>query len=286
MTGVGKSPAGATDQRASWWRSETGVRTLSAVVLLPVVLFLVWLGGWGFAALVAALAALVLVEWLDICAIPRGGLVTGLIGAVATATALGGLYLAPLSAFGLAVVLSGLMAAVAPPRRGYALAGALYALLPTVALVLLRRGDQGVFLIAFVFAVVWATDVLAYVVGRALKGPKLCPAISPGKTWSGAIGGFVSGVGAGVGIGLLAGSPDPLRVAVLSAVLSVGSILGDLFESGLKRRFKVKDASRLIPGHGGVMDRVDGVIAAALLAVLLGYLLGGSAGAGAGLFGR
>ena len=286
MSDPAGSPPATPVRRAGWWRSETGVRTLSAVVLLPVVLFLVWFGGWGFAALVAALAALVLIEWLDICDIRRGALLTTLVGAVATLSALGGLYLAPLSAFGLAVVLAGVVGVFAGPRRGYGLAGALYALLPTVALLLLRRAEGGGFLIVLLFPVVWATDILAYVVGRALKGPKLWPAVSPGKTWSGAIGGFLSGIAAGVLVGIAAGSPAPLRVAAVSAVLSAGSILGDLFESGLKRRFKVKDASRLIPGHGGVMDRVDGLVAAALLAVVIGYLLGGDSGPGAGLFGR
>ncbi len=269
-----------------WWRSETGVRTLSAGILVPVVVGVVWLGGWAFAALVAALSALVLMEWLDICGIRRGGFLTAMIGAVTTASALGGLHLAPLSACLLLFALALPIAGLAATRRGLAFGGALYALLPSVALVLLRRAEDGTGLIALIFAVVWTTDILAYVVGRRLKGPKLWPAVSPGKTWSGAIGGFVFGVGAGVVTGLLAGSTAPVRLALVSGALSVVSILGDLFESGLKRRFKVKDAGRLIPGHGGVMDRVDGLIAAALLAAVLAFLLGGPGDPGAGLLGR
>lgn len=285
MNSPGRSSPAPASKAGGWWRSETGVRTLSALVLVPLVVGLVWLGGWAFAALVAALGALVLLEWLDICGISRSGLLTAAIGAVTTGTVLGALYLSALSAFGLAIALSVPIALLAGSRRGLAFGGALYTLLPAVALVLLRRVPDGVAVVALVFAVVWTTDVLAYVVGRRLKGPKLWPAVSPGKTWSGAIGGFVCGVLAGVGAGLVAGSTAPGRVALVSALLSVISILGDLFESGLKRRFKVKDAGRLIPGHGGVMDRVDGLVAAALLALVLGSVLSGGGDPGVGLLG-
>jgi phosphatidate cytidylyltransferase len=120
----------------------------------------------------------------------------------------------------------------------------------------------------FIFAVVWATDILAYFTGRAIGGPKLAPRISPGKTWSGAIGGAVSGVIAGVAVFLSHFSLDDVRIPLLALALSVASQIGDLFESYMKRRFGVKDSSRLIPGHGGVMDRVDGLVFACFAALL------------------
>jgi phosphatidate cytidylyltransferase len=121
----------------------------------------------------------------------------------------------------------------------------------------------------FIFAVVWATDILAYFVGRALKGPKLAPSISPGKTWSGAIGGTVSGVIAGSLVTLGVFSRLSFWTIVIAFLLSVASQIGDLFESFIKRQFGVKDSSRLIPGHGGVMDRVDGLVFACFAAFLL-----------------
>ncbi len=283
MTSTNEIPAGR--KAGGWWRSETGVRTLSAAILAPVVLGVVWLGGWPFTALIAALAALVLLEWLDICGIRRGGGLTTLVGAVATGGAIGATLLSPLAALGLCFALALLMALFAGSRRALAFCGVLYALMPTLALILLRASVAGAALVALVFAVVWATDIFAYLIGRRIGGPKLCPAISPGKTWSGAIGGFLCGVAAGVGVGLVAGSTAPARLMAVSGLLSIVSILGDLFESGLKRRFKVKDAGRLIPGHGGVMDRVDGLIAAAIAAILLGLVLGGGGDPAAGLLG-
>ena len=129
---------------------------------------------------------------------------------------------------------------------------------------ILRGGDQaGLIAILFLFAVVWATDILAYFVGRALGGPKLAPSISPGKTWSGAVGGALGGrcspawrLRRRTGWG----GRGPALVALLLAIVSQ---FGDLFESFVKRRSGVKDSSHIIPGHGGVMDRVDGLVAAA-----------------------
>ena len=136
---------------------------------------------------------------------------------------------------------------------------------------LLRDSDKPGFLaVLFLFAVVWATDILAYFVGRALGGPKLAPAISPGKTWSGAIGGAVGGVGAGILLAALAGAG--LSFAIFTT--AVISQAGDLFESWVKRRKGLKDSGTIIPGHGGVMDRVDGLVAAAFALYLIGWAFG------------
>ncbi|MGO7422410.1 phosphatidate cytidylyltransferase, partial [Rhizobium ruizarguesonis] len=170
-------------------------------------------------------------------------------------------------------------------------AGLFYAGATGLALAAIRSDDRpGLYAMLFVFSVVWATDILAYFVGRALGGPKLAPSISPGKTWSGAIGGAVSALAAGVVLVhfLLPGAE--IIAAFVALVLSVCSQSGDLFESFIKRKFGVKDSSRLIPGHGGVMDRVDGLIFACFSAFLLAGLFSlikgtGMTSLGAALFG-
>ena len=154
-----------------------------------------------------------------------------------------------------------------------------------LALAMLRGDDTaGLIAILFLFSVVWSTDILAYFVGRAVGGPKLAPSISPGKTQSGALGGTVAGVVAGVAVGLAAGAAPLLAMAGVAALLSVVSQAGDLFESWVKRRHGVKDSGWIIPGHGGVMDRVDGLVAAAFALYLIGWALGGADKPAHGLF--
>jgi phosphatidate cytidylyltransferase len=163
----------------------------------------------------------------------------------------------------------------ASPRALWVVAGLIYAGVAFAAPVVLRGDAQFGFLaIVFLFAVVWSTDILGYVVGRLAGGPKLWPAVSPKKTWSGALGGTLGAVIAGTAIAHL-NALTIWPVAVLAAVLSIAAQAGDLFESSIKRRFDAKDASQLIPGHGGVMDRLDGFIVAALVAALVGLARGG-----------
>lgn len=160
-------------------------------------------------------------------------------------------------------------------RLAWVAAGFVYAAVLAAAPIVLRSDRAVGFLtIAFLFAVVWTTDIAAYFGGRSIGGPKLWPAVSPNKTWSGAIVGTLAAIGAAVAVAVY--GDIPLRAAaVLAAVLSIAAQGGDLFESHLKRRFGVKDASHIIPGHGGVMDRIDGFIVAACLAALLGLARGG-----------
>jgi phosphatidate cytidylyltransferase len=142
-------------------------------------------------------------------------------------------------------------------------AGAAY--LGTACLTFLwLRSDFDRALALWLIAVVWATDIGAYLVGRSLGGPKLAPSISPGKTWSGLAGGVGAAGLAGLGAALLHGQGRVAELVAASMVLALVAQVGDLFESSLKRRFGVKDSSDLIPGHGGVLDRVDGLLAAAL----------------------
>jgi len=153
-----------------------------------------------------------------------------------------------------------------------------------VSLLTLRPDPAfGLAAVLFVLAVVWATDIGAYAAGRTLGGPKLWPAVSPKKTWSGFVGGLIAALIAGIVVALIAGARPGLTIAILSVALSLASQAGDLFESALKRRFGVKDASHLIPGHGGLMDRVDGLTFAAPVAALIGYIHSGAGHIGEGL---
>jgi phosphatidate cytidylyltransferase len=154
-------------------------------------------------------------------------------------------------------------------------AGVLYAGALFVAPVVLRLDDAFGFLaILLLFAIVWCTDVFAYFAGRAIGGPKLMPAVSPKKTWSGAIAGAIGATLAAVVIAYVAHIAS-FGLAALAFALSVVSQAGDLLESAIKRTFGAKDASQLIPGHGGVMDRLDSFWAAALLACIIALLRGG-----------
>ena len=195
--------------------------------------------------------------------------------------------LARLEMYGLAaaltIAMAGILAAAAgPARRVWAAAGLLY----PGALLLCTCGLRlsfpfGFAAVAWLFAIVWTTDVCAYFAGRTIGGPKLSPWLSPSKTWSGTLVGILCGGACGTGFLVVAAARSGLpwlapwtvlfALALLLAALSQG---GDLAESAVKRRFAVKDSSRLIPGHGGVMDRVDGFVAAVVVATLLGGLRG------------
>jgi len=171
----------------------------------------------------------------------------------------------------------------ADQRARWLTAGAVYAGAAALCPIVLRAdADYGLVAIFFLFAVVWTTDIAAYFVGRIFGGPKLWPAVSPKKTWSGALGGLAGAIIAAFVVASFAALSHGAAI-VLAALLSVASQAGDLFESHLKRRFGVKDASHIIPGHGGVMDRLDGFIFAAALATLIGLARGGWSAPGRGL---
>jgi phosphatidate cytidylyltransferase len=153
----------------------------------------------------------------------------------------------------------------------FAFVGVPYVALPVLALVLLRSHSVwGVHAIMWVMLVVWATDTFAYFAGRMFGGPKLAPVLSPKKTWSGLLGGMfgaalISSIYASFNL------PGWLGLAFVAAALAAIAQLGDVFESALKRTYGVKDSGYLIPGHGGVLDRVDGLVAAGLVAAIIGF---------------
>jgi phosphatidate cytidylyltransferase len=150
-------------------------------------------------------------------------------------------------------------------------------------LILRRDPALGFAAMLFVFAIVWVTDIAAYFAGRAIGGPKLWPAVSPKKTWSGAIGGTLGGIAAGLLVAKMAGLVVAPMLVLVALGLSIVAQAGDLLESAIKRHFGAKDASQLIPGHGGLMDRLDGFLTAAAAAVMVGLLRGGLEGPARGL---
>ena len=270
-------------------RRELVLRIVSAIVLAPLAVGVAWLGGWAFFAFWMLAAWGILHEWRKIVGDPaatHGGLgeCTLLAAGIAAMVGFGGVA-ALITLYGAAVEwLASRSASSAGSARSWAASGIVYAVALPIACILLRADpDYGSVAILFLFAVTWATDILAYFVGRLVGGPKLWRRISPNKTWSGAIGGVCGAIAAGVGVTHGAGIPNSLAVGGLALLLSVASQAGDLFESALKRRFGVKDASHLIPGHGGIMDRLDGFWAAAVLAAVIGIARGGMDAAARGL---
>ncbi len=278
---AGTSPAGGS--------SDLRTRIIAALVLAPLVLLLAWAGGAWFGLLVFAGVLLMAREWVDI--VHGGDAGQFVLHAIAGT---GGLLAAALphrawlflSLAWLAWLASLWLTARA--RRGFTVhhvSGPLYVAAAALALMALRLSPGcGLYAIFFLFAVVWSADSLAYFTGRALGGPKFAPHISPKKTWSGFFGAVAGGALAGLAFAWITGAAaGPLFL--VGAVLGGFEQLGDLFESAMKRRFGVKDSGTLIPGHGGILDRVDGLVAAAVLALVIGALATGSLQeAGCGLF--
>ncbi|PZQ49399.1 MAG: phosphatidate cytidylyltransferase [Rhodovulum sulfidophilum] len=241
---------------------DLGLRVVSGLVLAAIAGIDIWLGGvWS----VTLLAALLVVMLWELDRMVQAGLpprpasfpAVAIPGAVAVfATYLAG----PLAGIAAIAVGCGLAALAGGRRRGWLIGGLLYMGLAVCAMVPLRHLEpNGLFFVIWLIVVVVATDVGAYFVGRIMGGPRLWPAVSPGKTRSGALGGLGFAVLLGVPIGLWVGQ-DLFTSIFLSVGVSITSQCGDLLESAVKRRFGVKDASHIIPGHGGVMDRLDGVL--------------------------
>jgi phosphatidate cytidylyltransferase len=274
---------------------ELKLRVASALVIAPAALLLTWFGGVAFSLLAIAVAVVMVDEWTTIVLGPSRApdrLAALGLAALAAATAIfgGRLGLQPSANMLIVVISLGLSAGLTmraarlsglgPQAVSWAPWGAFYSVLPCLALDSLRSSPMGLWLVFFVFAVVWATDIAAYFTGRTIGGPKLWPAVSPKKTWSGAVGGLVVAVLAGTAVAHFAGAPRLVPVMLVAAALSVASQGGDLLESALKRKFDVKDSGRLIPGHGGLLDRVDGLVAAAVVAILIAILHGGGQAVG------
>ncbi len=263
------------------------LRTASTAVLAPAVLAITYMGGWPFLVLCAFAAAGILREWTHLTAKADARSLAPGLAALTAALVLTGLDQPGTAAVAIAAGagLAGVMAGRATPDAGiWAAAGVVYAGIAFFGPGVLRQDPLwGLTALLFLFATVWTTDIFAFLCGRAIGGPLLWLRVSPKKTWAGAIGGAAGGVAAGVAVAYASGIGKLGIAGVMALLLSVLAQAGDLFESAVKRRFGAKDAGRLIPGHGGLMDRLDGFLVATFAALLIGIVRHGTAAAGAGL---
>lgn len=263
------------DRSEGYGLSSLTLRILSGLVMLPVAATAIWFGDWVFAILVSIAAGLMYWEWQNLCGRADSGAV------LLAALCAGAPLLVLLSGINLLLLL--LLAAgflgslvVGGKHRFFMAIGFEYILFACVGVVWLRGLEPvGMETILWLIIVVVLTDTCAYFTGRSLGGPKLAPTISPKKTWSGLIGGTV---GAAIGGGVFAAVIDAnfLTIAIMGGLFAIVAQLGDLAISKAKRAFDVKDSSNLIPGHGGVLDRFDGILSASLAMVVLTLAGGGS----------
>ena len=252
------------------------VRVLSALVMAPVVLGAVCIGGWVFHALITFGSVIAVSEWTSIVPSARrlparimaaAGIVVALMAQIAAGPAAG---LGAAAAFAVLTAIIG-----GGSDRNLLGFGVFYVAVGMAGLTWLRDlPAAGLSLFLFVLIAIWATDIGAYAAGRSIGGPKLAPRISPKKTWAGLIGGMASSALFGWLVALAFGAARPdIALAVGAAVAVVGQA-GDLFESAVKRRYNVKDSGQLIPGHGGILDRIDGLLAAAPVLALFHAAVG------------
>lgn len=254
------------------WRNLR-IRLISAFAIIPAVVAGVTLGGWAYVVLISLVGGLLAREWARLVAPSapsRVGLTVGLSVLSALIAAHLEIWWAAwclllAGSVAAAIVARGLTARV--PDAAY---GVIYIGPPGIVMIWLRDLPDGAAWTVFMFAVTWWTDVMAFAVGSALKGPKLWPQFSPNKTWTGFYGGLGGGVLAALVVAVVSGmAGHPFlglsAAAVIGLCTGLATMGGDLWESMLKRRFGVKDTGGLIPGHGGMLDRVDGLMFAVIV---------------------
>lgn len=259
-------------RRFDW--SNLGLRVASALVLGPAALAAAWFGGWLFLMVIAVAVALLAIEWGGMSA-PTA---PNRVAAAVTAAVLAAVFLVHLEAYwsAWAAVFIGAAAAAlvargVAERPADAAYGVIYLAPAFVCIVWLRdanhtMSEQGHWWVMMLFAVTWAADIGAFAVGSTLKGPKLWPRFSPNKTWSGFLGGLAAAAGAGALMSVVSVFRlNPWAAALIGLLVGLATMAGDLWESAIKRRFGVKDSGDLIPGHGGLLDRVDGLMFAVVV---------------------
>lgn len=263
------------------WASGLGLRVVSSVVMIAAALIAVSAGPIVFALFIVAGVVVLAWEWVRLTGEGRFGATGAMLAFTAVAIVASAVAERPALAIGGAAIASAIVYLFAwrsgreHPR--WIAAGPLYIGLPAVALIWLRGDDeQGRHLILWLMLTVWATDIGAFFAGRLIGGPLLAPRISPKKTWAGLIGAMVSaGLVGAVASAVDAQAPATVLLAAAGAMLAIVAQAGDLGESWVKRRFGAKDSSQIIPGHGGLFDRVDGLIAAAVVLALWQWISGG-----------
>ncbi len=256
------------------WR-DLGVRSAAALVLVPIVIGCVWIGGTLYEVLLLIAAGLMILEWCRMVYPPQERKAQMAVFVLGCAIAFGCARAGAADFAVYAMLASWIASATLAKLRGsltlWRCCGLPYIVLPILALFYLRNEPLlGLVAILWLLCVVWATDTGAYFAGRLIGGPKLTPRFSPNKTWAGLLGGMLAAAGAATAVGYFAGLPGLLMIGVLGALAAVVAQIGDIFESAAKRHFNVKDSGALIPGHGGILDRVDGLLFAAVLVAGVG----------------
>ncbi|WP_306253847.1 phosphatidate cytidylyltransferase [Parvularcula sp. IMCC14364] len=255
--------------------SKVFKRTVMILLLAPVAILIVWFGGRMFSALIAFTSIVLVFEWTRI--VDRTEFSTAFY--VLSFTAISSIFLAAGGSYQLAyatALAGGLISAISERLKGrssqWPMIGIFYLIMPCIAFVWIRNGPEtGRSLTLLLLVAVWATDIGAYVFGKMIGGPLMAPAISPGKTWAGAFGGILTAMTCCSFIALLGSENWSIWVlAMIGISLSIATIVGDFAESALKRYFGIKDSGGFIPGHGGLLDRLDGMLfATAALALVL-----------------
>ncbi len=271
----GSVPAPADPvRRAGGMRwADLRTRALSAVALMLPTLFCLWYGAWWWAGLIAIAVAGLAIEWVALCgcrpASPAGVAIPALVLAAEAAAVL------HLELPGLGLLAAGFLLVWWLARRPSLAAGIPYLGVAALALYWLRGdGEAGRANMLFVLLVVWASDIGAYAAGRLIGGPKLAPRVSPSKTWAGAAGGLLAAMAVGAAAAEVLHGGSLVRILPIAAGVGIAAQLGDLLESAVKRHYGVKDSGRLIPGHGGLLDRLDGLLTAAPAAAAVAIVAG------------
>ncbi|MGB0506299.1 MAG: phosphatidate cytidylyltransferase [Pikeienuella sp.] len=255
-------------------------RVVSALAMAAVAFTAIWLGGVWFATLVGIASAVMTDEWRRI-ALGKGAWAIGLIQVAAVICGASLTYHGqPMMALAFLCVLSG-MGAAADALSGrsalWGVTGALYIGMATIFLIGLRQNpDYGAIVVAFLVVSVAAVDVGAYFTGKTIGGPKLAPVISPNKTWSGLIGGICAAIVFGMAFVAIFDGRVSAHLAVALVLIAIAAQAGDLIESAYKRRFGVKDSGSLLPGHGGLLDRLDGLLAVTFVAMAMTLIRDGA----------
>jgi phosphatidate cytidylyltransferase len=251
-------------------------RFVSAAILAPSALTLVWLGGWYFVGLILIAGVLMVREWDRLCQGSGSGLHVWLLSlAVVLEAAFAGLGKWD---FALIVFLGGLVLPALVNLKDRPLwtgLGGLYILLPILALLWIRNDPEwGLITVIWMLVAVWATDTGAYFAGKSIGGPKMAPKLSPNKTWSGLIGGVIAASLVSILIGYLVGAGSVFVLALMGGLVAVIGQIGDVCESSVKRHFGVKDSGNIIPGHGGLFDRLDSLLFVAVVTVAANLVTG------------
>ncbi len=283
---MSKSGGPVSDPNASVRRSwaDVGPRVISAAVMIALTATALYIGSYLFAAVVGAVYGGAYREWETMVSraplTPMGMVLIGLVALSGLVYPLLGLIAS------LAVIVVACLVAVTMGRDGlpWRIGGlVLFGLLIVSALAMRGEGSLGVWAGVYLGTVVWMTDSAAFFTGRQIGGEKLAPDISPSKTWSGALGGLALGTGAGLVVWLFV-TDSPIWIGlILSAAISILGQTGDLAESAIKRYFRIKDSGDIIPGHGGLMDRLDSLTFGVFFVVILGGLHAGFGSVAEGL---